>query len=205
MSLRRQLAELLVLRCSGHLLDQQRRYPQWEASNAELQHWLAEGVGGVILLGGSAAELALRCRQLQQWASTPLLLCADVEEGVGQRFEGASWLVPPLALGGVHQRNPAEAIELARAYGRCSGMEAHALGLNWVLGPVCDVNNNPANPVINEMLAALAGMNSNATTSKILKTKCCIDYIDRTKEEVPNAIAFISTNPSSLLSAAAKV
>ena len=100
MSLRRQLAELLVLRCSGHLLDQQRRYPKWEASNAELQHWLAEGVGGVILLGGSAAELALRCRQLQQWASTPLLLCADVEEGVGQRFEGASWLVPPLALGG---------------------------------------------------------------------------------------------------------
>ena len=149
MSLRRQLAELLVLRCSGHLLDQQRRYPQWEASNAELQHWLAEGAGGVILLGGSAAELALRCRQLQQWASTPLLLCADVEEGVGQRFEGASWLVPPLALGRVHQRNPAEAIELARAYGRCSGMEAHALGLNWVLGPVCDVNNNPANPVIN--------------------------------------------------------
>jgi hypothetical protein len=54
----------------------------------------------VILLGGSAAELALRTSQLQGWADQPLLLCADVEEGVGQRFEGASWLVPPLALGG---------------------------------------------------------------------------------------------------------
>ena len=28
-------------------------------------------------------------------------------------------------------------------------LEARSLGLNWVLGPVCDVNNNPANPVIN--------------------------------------------------------
>ncbi|RCL51576.1 MAG: glycosyl hydrolase family 3 [Synechococcus sp. MED-G71] len=149
MSLRRQLAELLVLRCSGHQLDQQRRYPQWELSNSELRHWLSEGVGGVILLGGSAAELALRCRQLQQWARTPLLLCADVEEGVGQRFDGASWLAPPLALAGLHRRDPAAATALARAYGRCTALEARALGLNWVLGPVCDVNNNPANPVIN--------------------------------------------------------
>ena len=65
MSLRRQLAQLLVLRASGYALDQQRRYPRWELSNDELQRGLAEGVGGVILLGGSAADLALRCRQLQ--------------------------------------------------------------------------------------------------------------------------------------------
>ena len=37
MSLRRQLAELLVVRASGYQLDQQRRYPQWEASNANLR------------------------------------------------------------------------------------------------------------------------------------------------------------------------
>jgi beta-glucosidase len=68
---------------------------------------------------------------------------------VGQRFEGASWLVPPLALGRLHGDDPAAAEQLAERYGRCSGREARALGLNWVLGPVCDVNNNPANPVIN--------------------------------------------------------
>jgi len=103
----------------------------------------------VILLGASAAEVSLRCRQLQDWATTPLLLCADVEEGVGQRFEGASWLPPPLCLGQLHGRDPARAIALAHRYGRCTGREARSLGLNWVLGPVCDVNNNPANPVIN--------------------------------------------------------
>ena len=79
MSLRRQLAQLLVLRASGYALDQQRRYPRWELSNDELQRGLAEGVGGVILLGGSAADLALRCQQLQSWAQGPLLLCADVD------------------------------------------------------------------------------------------------------------------------------
>ncbi|NDC14473.1 MAG: glycosyl hydrolase family 3, partial [Synechococcaceae bacterium WB9_2_170] len=49
----RLIAELLVVRASGHLADHQRRYPRWELANAELQHLLAKGVGGVILLGGS--------------------------------------------------------------------------------------------------------------------------------------------------------
>ncbi len=147
--LRRQLAQLLVVRGSGFSRDSQRRYPRWELSNTELKQLLELGVGGVILLGGSAEDLRLRCAQLQLWAQQPLLLCADVEEGVGQRFEGASWLVPPLALGRLHGNDPARAVELAERYGRCCGRQARLLGLNWVLGPVCDVNNNPANPVIN--------------------------------------------------------
>ena len=148
-SLRRRVAELLVLRASGHLNDQQRRYPQWELPNSELQRLLQEGVGGVILLGGSAVELQQRTQQLQGWSDQKLLFCADVEEGVGQRFEGASWLVPPLALGRLHQQDPELALNLSERYGRCTGEQARRCGLNWVLGPVCDVNNNPANPVIN--------------------------------------------------------
>ncbi len=149
MQRRQRVAPLLVVRASGHLSDGQRRYPRWELTNAELQRLLAEGVGGVILLGASAAELGQRTRQLASWSEQPLLFCADVEEGVGQRFEGASWLVPPLALGRIHAADAAAALALAERYGRCSGREARALGLNWVLGPVCDVNNNPDNPVIN--------------------------------------------------------
>ena len=145
----RLIAELLVVRASGFLGDHQRRYPRWELANAELKSLLELGVGGVILLGGSCAEVGLRTQQLRQWAGHPLLLCADVEEGVGQRFEGATWLVPPLALGQLHRSDPKRAMALAERYGRCTGLDARALGLNWVLGPVCDVNNNPANPVIN--------------------------------------------------------
>lgn len=147
---RRLIASLLVVRASGHLGDDQRRYPQWETTNSELKRLLEAGVGGVILLGAGAAELRLRTDQLRLWAGgAPLLLCADVEEGVGQRFEGLSWLVPPLALGRLHGQDPALALTLAEGYGRCSGREARRVGLNGVLAPVCDVNNNPDNPVIN--------------------------------------------------------
>ena len=90
-SLRRRVAELLVVRASGHLSDQQRRYPQWELPNSELQRLLRDGVGGVILLGGSAVELQQRTQQLQGWSEQRLLVCADVEEGVGQRFEAVSY------------------------------------------------------------------------------------------------------------------
>ncbi|MFS6819805.1 glycoside hydrolase family 3 N-terminal domain-containing protein [Synechococcus lacustris Tous-12m] len=57
--------------------------------------------------------------------------------------------MPPLALAPLWQAEPQRAEALARAYGRCTGREAQIIGLNWVLAPVCDVNNNPANPVIN--------------------------------------------------------
>ncbi|WP_254988768.1 glycoside hydrolase family 3 N-terminal domain-containing protein [Cyanobium sp. ATX 6E8] len=147
--LQRLIHQLLVVRASGTLADHQRGYPRWELPNAQLRALLEAGAGGVILLGGSAAEVALRCAQLRRWAGQPLLLCADVEEGVGQRFDGATWLVPPLALGRLYRQEPQRAIALAERYGRCTGRDARALGLNWVLGPVCDVNNNPANPVIN--------------------------------------------------------
>ena len=146
---RRLIASLLVVRASGHLGDDQRRYPQWETTNHELRLLLEAGVGGVILLGAGAPELRLRTDQLRRWAGRPLLLCADVEEGVGQRFEGLSWLVPPLALGRLHGRDPALALALAERYGHCTGREARRVGLNGVLAPVCDVNNNPDNPVIN--------------------------------------------------------
>ena len=54
-ALDRLAAELLVVRCSGHPADGQRRYPRWELDNGSLRRLLQRGVGGVILLGGSAA------------------------------------------------------------------------------------------------------------------------------------------------------
>ena len=145
-----QAAQLVVVRASGHLFDQQIQYPAWEATNQALQVYLGElGVGGVILLGGSAGEIGLRSQQLQSWAKTPLLLAADIEEGVGQRFSGATWFPPPMALGAIALANPSLSLAYAEEMGAITAQEAQAIGLNWVLAPVVDVNNNPANPVIN--------------------------------------------------------
>jgi beta-glucosidase len=143
-----QVAQLVVVRASGYLFDHQRRYPQWELANPELQRCIQElGVGGVILLGASAAEVGLRTQTLQSWAEIPLLIAADVEEGVGQRFAGATHFPPPLALAAIADR--ATARDYATQMGAAIGQESLAIGLNWLLAPVVDVNNNPDNPVIN--------------------------------------------------------
>jgi len=147
--LAQQVAQMVVVRASGHLFDHQIEYPVWEPPAAVLQSWVEElGVGGVILLGGSAAEVRLRTQQLQDWAATPLLIAADIEEGVGQRFAGAVWFPPPMALNAIAQTQPAQAVRYAEAMGEAIAQEALAIGINWVLAPVVDVNNNPANPVI---------------------------------------------------------
>lgn len=150
LTLAQQVAQMLVVRASGYLFDHQIQYPAWEPTADRLQYWLQDlGVGGVILLGGSAGELAWRSQQLQAWATIPLLICADIEEGVGQRFSGATWFPPPLALSTVLQQDAKRALHYAAEMGAITAQEALAIGINWVLGPVVDVNNNPDNPVIN--------------------------------------------------------
>ena len=150
-TLAQQVAQMVVVRASGHLFDREIRYPDWEPTAATLEHLVTDvGVGGVILLRGSAAEISLRSQQLQTWADIPLLIAADIEEGVGQRFSGATWFPPPLALNAIAQRDrPQQAIYYAEQMGAWTAQEALAIGLNWVLAPVVDVNNNADNPVIN--------------------------------------------------------
>ncbi|NEP40348.1 MAG: beta-glucosidase, partial [Okeania sp. SIO2H7] len=150
MNLAEKVAQMVVVRASGNLFDNQIRYPDWEPPTNKLKYWLQDlGVGGVIFVDGSAIDLATRIQQLQSWSKIPLLLAADIEEGVGQRFAGATWFPPPMALAAIAQTNPKKAIEYAETMGTITAQEAVAIGLNWILAPVVDVNNNPGNPVIN--------------------------------------------------------
>jgi beta-glucosidase len=150
LTLSQQVAQMVVVRASGYLFDHQIQYPVWEPPAATLRYWVEDlGVGGVILLGGSAGELSLRIQQLQNWATIPLLICADVEEGVGQRFSGATWFPPPMALAAIAQSDLPAAYHYAEQMGAITAQESLAIGLNWLLSPTVDVNNNPDNPVIN--------------------------------------------------------
>ncbi len=150
LSLPELVAQMFVVRASGYLFDHQIRYRAWEPTADKLRYYLENlGVGGVILVGGSAAELAVRSHQLQSWAKFPLLLAADIEEGVGQRFAGATWFGPPMAIAEIARHDAGKADRYAEQMGAVTAIEARAIGLNWILAPVVDVNNNPDNPVIN--------------------------------------------------------
>ncbi|MEI6428169.1 MAG: glycoside hydrolase family 3 N-terminal domain-containing protein [Pseudanabaena sp. ELA607] len=137
------VAQMVVIRTTGHLYDHQIAYPAWERNNKELADLIGNyGVGGVILLGGSAAEIYARTQQLQDLAAIPLLITADVEEGVGHRFAGATWFPAPMALEHLPDAQ-------AESMGRITAQESLAIGINWLFAPIVDVNNNPLNPVIN--------------------------------------------------------
>jgi len=150
LSLKQKIGQMVIVRASGFSLDHQRQYPQWELDNQQLEHLItAYNIGGIILVGGSAGEIKQRTHYWQSLASIPLFICADVEEGVGQRFAGAVRFPPPMALAEIWHKDRQLALNLAEQMGRITACESLALGINWLLAPVADVNSNPSNPVIN--------------------------------------------------------
>lgn len=73
----------------------------------------------------------------------PMLISADQEGGIIYRLSTGTPTCGNMAIGAT--RSPQYAMENAKIL----GSEIKALGINTNLAPVIDINNNPANPVIN--------------------------------------------------------
>lgn len=101
------------------------------------------GVGGIIISIGPPLEVAAKLNALQQRARLPLLIGADLEWGSGMRLVGGTEFPMAMAFGATGREE--DAFEL----GRVTALEAHAVGIHLTFSPVADVNNNPANPIIN--------------------------------------------------------
>ncbi len=54
-----------------------------------------------------------------------------------------------MALGEIAKSDLPLAVNYAYQMGKVTAQEALAMGINWILSPIVDVNNNPDNPVIN--------------------------------------------------------
>ncbi len=112
-----------------------------------VQQMVDEGkIGGVYLNAPdfeSPSQTAALINRLQEQAPIPLLVSADFEAGAGRFLPGATNLPALMALGATRSQ------ELAREHGRVTAIEARAVGVNHVFGPVADVNVNPNNPIIN--------------------------------------------------------
>jgi len=126
--------------------------PQWQKLTGYIQR---EKVGGFTISVGSPTELAAKLNALQRMSSIPLIFGADLEAGAGFRARGGYFVPNAIDLGGAVVFPPEMAIgatrdtALAYAQGRLTGIEGRALGIHIAYAPVLDVNNNPANPVIN--------------------------------------------------------
>lgn len=150
LDLRRKVAQLVFPRISGDYLAE--GTPQHE----RLRQWVQElGVGGVIITIGPPLEQAMKLNMLQDMAAVPLLVTADMEHGAGQILRGGTILPYGLETGAATDFPPLMAFgaagdeRLAWELGRVTALEARAAGVHVNFGPVVDVNNNPANPIIN--------------------------------------------------------
>ena len=129
--------------------------PEGSAEWARIRRLVTEQhVGGFIVSVGSPIDIAAKMNALQELSSLPLLVSADLETGVGFRARGGYFLPNAIDLGGATSFPWQMALgavrdtTLAYQMAKVTALEARALGIHVAFGPVLDVNNNPANPVI---------------------------------------------------------
>src|ERR1700721_3712346 len=80
---------------------------------------------------------------LQAHFKVPLLSGAYVESGTGMRLDEGTNFPPAMDIGATNDP------KLAYAAGKDTALEARAAGVHWIFAPDADVNDNPANPIIN--------------------------------------------------------
>ncbi len=100
-------------------------------------------VGGYHVVGTDPAGLAMLINDMQRTAKVPLMITADLEGGTGYVIPYATRFPLAMAIGATGSE------ELSYRAGKTTATEARAIGINVDFYPVVDVQNNPANPIIN--------------------------------------------------------
>jgi beta-N-acetylhexosaminidase len=100
-------------------------------------------VGGLIVSVGSPFDVAAKLNRLQERSPLPLLISSDLEAGTAIRLNGGTPFPPNMGVAATGSDSDAYEI------GRVTALEGRAVGIHLAFAPVADVNNNPANPIIN--------------------------------------------------------
>src|SRR5690606_9883149 len=113
-------------------------------NQAEIEKLLENNqIGGLIFMQGTPEAQASLTNLYQEKASVPLLIGMDAEWGLGMRLTGVTDYPKQMMLGAT--RDTALMYQIAAAIAaQCKRMGVH---INFA--PDVDINNNPANPVIN--------------------------------------------------------
>ena len=115
-----------------------------DSAFAVAQRWVDSlQLGGIIVSIGSPVDVAVKLNRLQQRSPLPLLVAADLESGASFRLNGATPF--PTNMGVAATGSDQDAYDI----GRITAIEGRAVGIHLAFAPDADVNNNPANPVIN--------------------------------------------------------
>ena len=102
-----------------------------------------DGIGGLHFWYGEASTSLTMLNTMQSRSKVPILVDADIEHGLHQRFPEGTEVPPFMAIAASNK--PENAYEVGKIVAR----ESRAVGIHWNFSPVVDVNNNPNNPIIN--------------------------------------------------------
>lgn len=100
-------------------------------------------VGGIIFMQGGPVAQANISNKLQQASNIPLLVAIDGETGLGFRLDSTLNYPVQMALGAISNDS------LIYKMGSDIGRQFRMLGIHMNMAPVCDININPDNPIIN--------------------------------------------------------
>ena len=138
LSLRDRIAQLVMPWIAGS-------YASFDdAALVRAEQWVDSlHVGGIIVSIGSPLDVAAKINHLQKASRLPLLIASDLEAGTAIRLTGGTAFPTNMGVG-------ADGREMdAYEMGRVTALEGRAVGIRLAFAPVADVNNNPANPIIN--------------------------------------------------------
>jgi len=99
-------------------------------------------IGNAIVKQSDPVSQVQFLNKLQNESKIPLLVVADAEWGLAMRMSNTIAFPRNMTLGAVSN------LDLIYQMGAEIGRQARLVGIHMNLGPVADVNNNPANPII---------------------------------------------------------
>ncbi len=136
-NLEEKVAQMIMIRANGKFLNND----HW--MNGYIKQLITKyKIGGLITFGGSVHGTFHNLKYYQSISDIPLFIAADYERGLGTFIDGT--LFPPnMAVAATG--NPDNSYKQAKIIAQ----EAKAIGVNMILAPVIDINNNYKNPIIN--------------------------------------------------------
>ena len=100
-------------------------------------------IGGLIFFQGGPGRQVSLINEYQTASRVPLLIAMDAEWGLGMRLDSTISFPYQMTLGAVQDK------QMIYEMGAEIGRQLKRVGAHVNFAPVVDVNNNPANPVIN--------------------------------------------------------
>ena len=136
-NLKDKISQMFMLRMDGNFHNNE----SWKKK--DIEYFINKyNIGGLITFTGNIHGTYSNIKHFQSISRTPLFIASDYERGLGVFINGT--LFPSnMAVAATGDTN------YSYLQGKITAKEAKSIGVNFILAPVLDINNNKDNPIIN--------------------------------------------------------